>query len=360
MKIGIIGLPLVGKTTLFNLLTQAEAETSKFYSGRTEANHGMARVPDERIDWLSAQFKPRKTIYAQIEVTDLPGLTHNVEGGSGNPFLANIRTVDALVHVVRAFGGDEIEHVEGNLNPVRDIDSVNSELLLADLDLIERRIERIKTGKKVIPEQKIEMDALQKCYEALEKELPLTTVTLSEAEAATLQHYEFFTEKPQLVVINVDEAQFKANDYPQKQQIEAMLQEKGIPVLVLCAQTEREIAELPAEDRELFMADLGVDHPGTYRLARSMYDLLGLIAFFTVGEDEVRAWTIKKGLDAKRASGKIHSDLERGFIRAEVVSYDALREHGTMAKCKEKGVFRLEGKDYIVKDGDILNIRFNV
>lgn len=359
MKIGLIGLPLVGKTTLYNLLTQSDAAVSKFLTGKTEPNLGMAKVPDLRIDWLSQLFKPKKTIYAQIETTDLPGLSHDSASGS-NAFLQNIRQVDALVHVIRTFEASDIEHVDGKVDPLRDFNNVNAELLLADMDFVEKRIQRIQSGKKVTAEQKIEQEALQKYLQALEEEKPLREVILTEEETASIQHYAFFTNLPQLVVINVDETQFKSGNYPNQDTLEVAVKEKGYGYLVLCAEMENEIAKLPEEDQQLFMEDLGIQEAGTYRLARSMYELVGLISFFTVGEDEVRAWTIEKNLEAKKAAGKIHSDLERGFIRAEVVAYHDLREQGTMNRCKEKGLLRLEGKEYKVKDGDILNIRFNV
>src|SRR5665647_775958 len=359
MKIGLIGLPLVGKTTLFNLLTDGNAETSKYLSGRTELNLGMAKVPDIRIDWLSKLYKPRKTTYAQIEITDLPGLSREGSTG-GNSFLDQIRQVDALVHVVRAFHSDDLEHVDGNVDPIRDLNNIDAELLLADLDFIEKRLQRIQSGKKITPEQNLELAALAKYQAALEDEKPLREVALSEAETVSLQNYAFFSMLPQLVVVNVDEVQFKAEDFPSKAKVEQTLQEKGYGYLVICAEMENEIAQLPEEDRALFMEDLGITEAGTYRLARSMYELVHLISFFTSGEDEVRAWTITKGLGAKKAAGKIHSDLERGFIRAEVVAYEDLHTYGTVGKCKEKGLLRLEGKEYIVKDGDILNIRFNV
>lgn len=359
MKIGLIGLPLVGKTTLYNLLTNSEAPTSKFLTGKTEPNLGMARVPDLRIDWLSRLFKPKKTIYAQIETTDLPGLSHDSDSGS-NAFLHNIRQVDALVHVIRAFEAEEIEHVDGKIDPYRDFNNVNAELLLADMDFVEKRLQRIQTGKKITAEQKLEQEALLKYQEALEAEKPLSEVVLTEEEAESIKHYAFFTNLPQLIVLNVDESQFKLGKYPNQDQLEKAVDQKGYGFLTLCAEMENEIARLPEEDQALFMEDLGIEEAGTYRLARSMYELVGLISFFTVGEDEVRAWTIDKDLEAKKAAGKIHSDLERGFIRAEVVAYHDLFQQGTMNRCKEKGLLRLEGKEYRVKDGDILNIRFNV
>ena len=358
MKIGLIGLPLVGKTTLYNLLCATNMPTSNFLSGRTEPNHGMARVPDMRIDWLRDLYKPKRTIYAQIETTDLPGLRHG-ENSGGNSFLQQIRQVDALVHVVRAFNSD-VEHIDGSVDPLRDLDHVQAELLLADLDLVEKRIERIKTGKKVTDEQKKEIEMLLKCQQALEDEKPLASLDFSDLEKEMMIHYGFFTQLPQLIVVNVDEAQYKQQSFPKEAEVREWANARSFPLLPLCAAMEEEIDKLPLEDRELFMADLGIEVSGSYVLAREMYALVGLISFFTVGEDEVRAWTINLGTEAKQAAGKIHSDLERGFIRAETASYTDLREHGSLPKLKEKGLLRLEGKEYIVKDGDILNIRYNV
>ncbi|MCL2498571.1 MAG: redox-regulated ATPase YchF [Symbiobacteriaceae bacterium] len=358
MKVGLIGLPLSGKTTLFNLLCGSNAATSSFFSGRSEANFGIAKVPDPRLDWLGELYHPRRTVYAQIEVTDLPGLYHG-ERSSGNSFLQAVRQVDALVHVARAFAGN-VEHVDGSVNFMRDVDKVQVELLIADLDLIERRLQRIISGKKVTPEQKAEMGLLEACREALEKEQPLATIGLTPAEELTLSHYGFFTQLPQLLVLNLDEKQLRQGNCPGQEEVEQWAQERGFTVLTVSAALEEEIARLPASERTPFLQDLGVTSPGAARLAQGMYALLNLISFFTVGEDEVKAWTIRAGLDAKRAAGKIHSDLERGFIRAETAAYNDLYAHGSMAKLREKGLLRLEGKDYIVKDGDIMNIRFNV
>lgn len=288
MKIGLIGLPLVGKTTLFNLLTDSDAEISEFLSGKTESNFGMGKVPDLRIDWLSDLFKPKKTIYAQIEITDLPGLTHDSATG-GNAFLHNIRQIDAVVHVIRAFKAENVAHVDDKVDPWRDFNNINAELLLADMDFVEKRLQRILSGKKITTEQKLEQEALHKYLAALEEEKPLSEVELTEAEAEAIKNYAFFTNLPQLVVVNVDEDQYKAGHYPNQEQLEAVAKEKGYGYLMLCAEMENEISRLPQEDQQLFMEDLGIEEAGTYRLARSMYGLLGLISFFTVGEDEVRA-----------------------------------------------------------------------
>jgi hypothetical protein len=353
---------MVGKTTIFNLLTGANAETSNFLSGKTETNIRAAIVADRRIDFLSGMYKPRKTIHAMIQFSDVPGLVQGSSQGQGvgNQFLNSIRNVDMLAHIVRAFDNEDVPHVSGEVNPLRDIETINMELLLADMEIIEKRIERIKTGKKVKKENEIELEVLQKCLSSLENEISIGQLDLTESEKMVLKNYSFLTEKPIILVINTDEQQLKLKSYPGKEQVEAYANEHRLPLIEICGKIEMEINQLPAEDRELFMADLGISESGIDRLARAAYDYLGLIPFFTVGADEVKAWTIQKETDAKQAAGKIHSDIERGFIRAEVVKYHDLESLGSMAKVKEKGLSRLEGKDYIVEDGDIINFRFNV
>lgn len=361
MKIGLIGLPLTGKTTLFNLLTHTKAVTG-MYAAKAEANIGTTRVPDKRIDFLSNMYKPKKTIYAQIEFVDIAGLTATQEGqksGSAK-FLNDVRPCDALVHVIRAFQNPEVPMVDENSNPAKDLEAVEMELLFADLELIDKRIERIKTGKKITKENAEELVILEKCYAALEAGSFLSEVELSEEERISLRNYAFLTEKPRLAAVNLDEEQFKSGQYPAKDELQQLCKEKNIPLIEVCAQMELEISELEDEDRRVFMEDLGLTETGIEVLARNVYKRLGLISFFTVGEDEVRAWTIDEGITAKEAAGKIHSDIERGFIRAEVVKYQDILELGAMAKVKEKGLFRLEGKEYIVEDGDIINFRFNV
>lgn len=361
MKIGLIGLPLTGKTTLFNLLTHTKAETGTF-AAKAEANIGTTRVPDKRIDFLSNLFKPKKTIYAQIEFVDIAGLTATQEGqksGSAK-FLNDVRPCDALVHVIRAFRNPEVAKVDENSNPAKDLEAIEMELLFADLELIDKRIERIKTGKKITKENAEELVILEKCYAALESGSFLSEVELSEEERISLRNYAFLTEKPRLAVVNLDEEQFKSGQYPAKEELQQLCLEKNIPLIEICAQLELEISELDEEDKRVFMEDLGTTETGIELLARNVYERLGLISFFTVGEDEVRAWTIDKGLSAKGAAGKIHSDIERGFIRAEVVKYQDILELGSLVKVKEKGLFRLEGKEYLVLDGDIINFRFNV
>ncbi len=362
LSAGLIGLPMVGKTTIFNLVTNAGAQTSKFLTGKADTNVSMAEVPDRRIDFLSALYKPRKTIYAQVKFSDVPGLVRGASQGKGvgNTFLDGIRQADLLVHVVRAFENTEVLHVEGSINPLRDVETIDLELLLADMDFVEKRIQRIEGGKKVTRENASELELMKKILAGLENEIPLRSIELSGEEKDMLLNYSFFTDKPLILVVNTDEDQFRAGDYPGKKELADLAVSRGIGLIELCGLMEMEISQLPPEDRDMFMADLGIDSLGSERLAQAVYNSLGLISFFTVGEDEVRAWTIDRGTDARKAAGKIHSDIERGFIRAEVAGYKDMAELQSMAKLKEKGLARLEGKEYLVQDGDIINFRFNI
>ena len=357
MRIGIVGLPSAGKTTLFNLLTEGHVET---VSGKMEAHLGSAKVPDRRIDFLSDMYKPRKTIYAQIEFVDVPGLARGSAAKGGvNQFMAGVREADSIIQVVRAFDDPLVPNPEGSTNPVRDAELLHTELLFSDLEIVEKRIERLEGGKKG-KENPIELPALKKCQEILESEGRIGSIDWTLDEQAALRDYGFLTEKPVILVANVGEESLSTDDYPGKAELAEYARTKDIPLLTVSARTEQEISELPDEERDAFLNDLGVTESGIERLARAAYAQLGLISFFTVGEDEVRAWTIHQGTEAKRAAGKVHSDIERGFIRAEVVSYEDLRRLGSMAKVREQGLFRLEGKDYLMKDGDIVNFRFNV
>lgn len=362
MKIGITGLPTVGKTTFFNLLTHSNKETSAYSSGKPEAHIGIARVPDYRVDFLSELYKPRKTTYATMELIDLPGLVRGASAGKGvgNQFLESVRKVDALVQVVRAFDNSEVIHVDGSVDPLRDIETVNLELLFADLGVIENRIERIENSKKINSIMKEELEVLKKCREGLEQEIPIYSLGLTDEEKEYLKTFNFLSVKPMVLVVNIDEEQMATGEYPQKGQLHTYARERGMPIIEVCAKIEMEIDRLDPEDRALFMEELGIEESGIDRLARAIYDYFGLISFLTAGEEEVRAWTIKKGTTAQKAAGKIHSDIERGFIRAEVVKFEDLKELGSMAKVKEKGLYRLEGKEYTVQDGDIINFRFNV
>ncbi|NLG83637.1 MAG: redox-regulated ATPase YchF [Firmicutes bacterium] len=358
MKLGLVGLPAAGKTTIFNLLTGAEDEG--FATGRPEARVGMATVPDPRVDWLASLYRPRRTIHAQIECLDLPGLSLGESRTGRNQFLSAARNVDALVQVVRSFRNEAVPHLLGEIDPARDLELLQTELLLADLDVVEKRIERLRGQKKLSKENLIELGALEKILPVLETAGRVASVDLTEEEKAALRGFAFLTERPVLVVVNQDEEQFRTGVYPAAEKLMAMARAHGMPVLPLCGQLELEIARLEPAERAFFLADLNLTESGIARLARAAYDLLGLISFFTVGEDEVKAWTIQAGTNARRAAGKIHSDMEKGFIRAEVVSYQDLARLGSMAKVREHGLFRLEGKEYIVQDGDIITFRFNV
>jgi GTP-binding protein YchF len=362
MKIGLIGLPSVGKTTLFNLLTGADIEVSGFSKGKVEANLGIAKIPDKRIDFLAGMYNPKKTTYATIEVIDVPGLVKGSSAGKGvgNQFLDNISKVDALVHVLRAFKNEGVVHDEGSIDPMRDIETVNLELLFADLGVIENRIGRIQTSKKVTKENLEELAVLKKCQEGLEQGLLIHNLNLTEAENELLKTFSFLSEKPIILVVNVDEKQFAAKEYPSRTALREYAQSVHTPLIELCIKTELEINQLEPEDRKVFLEDLGITESGIDVLSQTAYDYLGLVSFLTAGSDEVRAWPIRKNTTAKKAAGKIHSDIEKGFIRAEVCKFRHLQELGAMSKVKEKGLMTLEGKEYIVEDGDIINFRFNV
>lgn len=355
-------MPSVGKTTLFNLLTGADEEIAGFSTGKVEANIGIAKIPDERIEFLSQMYEPKKTTYASIEVIDVPGLVSGSSTGKGvgNQFLDNIRKTDALIHIIRTFEADDVVHVEGSIDPMRDIETINMELLFADLGVIDNRIERIKTSKKVTKENLAELEVLKKCKEGLESGLLIHNINLADEEKDHLKTFGFLSEKPMMLVVNVDESQLRVNDYPSKEILSKYAKEVNVPLIQLCIKSELEIAKLEPEDREMFLEDLGITESGVDKLSQNTYEYMGLISFLTAGHDEVRAWTINKGTTARKAAGKIHSDIEKGFIRAEVCKFRNLKQQGSMQKAKEKGLVTLEGKEYIVEDGDIINFRFNV
>lgn len=360
LNCGIIGLPMVGKTTIYNLLTNAAAETSAFLGGKTTANLAAATVPDERIDRLTELYRPRKTIYAQVQFSDVPGLVRGpgpVKGG--NPFLEGVRNADLLAHVVRAFPSADVIHVDGSVDPLRDIESMDLELVLSDLELLERKAERLSSNRKPSKEAQAELAFMQRCIAELEQQRPLSGLTVSPVEELVLRNYNLFTLKPMLLIINVDEAGLRSGEYPGREQVEAIAVAHGRRLVTVCGPLEGDIAQLSPADRLEFMAELGIAKPGIVRLAQSAYAALGLISFFTVGDDEVRAWTITRGTDARTAAGKIHTDIERGFIRAEVTRYEDVACLTSIAGGADKRTSRLEGKDYIVQDGDIINFRFN-
>lgn len=354
VDIGLIGLAGSGKTTIFNLLTASRVETGS-YGSKAESRRGTAAVPDDRLAWLHDLYHPKKVTAAQLNVVDVPGLVHDESQGP-NRFLNDVRLVDALIHVVRGFDGG----VLGPAAPVRDIEDLELELGLSDLDLVEKRRHRIQTGKKITAEAQAELQLLDMLYQALEAGERLDSLALSEDERRLLSGYQFLTLKPMLWLCNLDDASFKSGEFSDRAAIESLAALKGIPLILMAGAMEQEIAELDPADRPEFMRDLGIAETGTERLAKAAYHHLGLISFLTAGEDEVRAWTIPAGTTAKVAAGKIHSDIERGFIRAEVVSFADLQAAGSLAKAREEGRVRLEGKDYIMQDGDVVNFRFNV
>jgi len=354
MQLGIIGMPMVGKTTLFELLT----ETYDKNASQGKTNTAIARVPDMRIDYLSGVFKPKKTTYAQLELIDIPGLMPGGEK-SASLFLDTVRKADALLHMVRVFDDESVPYIYDRIDPIRDIETISYELLLSDLDLIEKRIERINKNKKRNLMLK-ELNLLERLKDAISDEKPISTVTVDDEEQEIMSTYQFLTSKPMLICLNLNENEISSNDYTRKEEIARYSEQHNIPVVEVAASIEREIAQLEAEEKEIFMEELGIKESGLVKICRTMYHRLGLISFFTVGEDEVKAWTIEAGTSARKAASKIHSDIERGFIRAEVVDYNIFKELGSMTAVKEKGLFRLEGKEYIVKDGEIVHFRFNV
>lgn len=359
MQIGIVGLPYSGKTTLFSTLLKHKSHDT---TGKLSAERGIVKVPDERLDKLTEMFNPKKKVNATIEYLKVPGLESESAGTRGLPsqFLANLKTVDALLVMVRAFENEYYPHPLNRVDPKADIEFINSEFLLSDLGIVETRHEKLKklVMKTQDEKDKRELALFEKLRVQLENEKPLREMDFDEHEELILKGYQFLTAKPILYVLNIQEDQI-----PNAEKIEQQFSEyvgKNAAVTSLSAEIEKEISELDEEDARLFMEDLGIKEPALNKLIRKSYELLGLISFFTVGEDECRSWPIRKGTNAQKAAGVIHTDLEKGFIRAETVHYDDLIRMGSMAACKEHGLVRLEGKDYIVKDGDILNIRFNV
>ena len=364
MKIGIVGLPNVGKSTLFNAITKAGAESANYPFCTIEPNVGMVCVPDKRIEELGKMYETQKTTYATIEFVDIAGLVKGASKGEGlgNKFLSHIREVDSIAQVVRCFDDDNIVHVDGSVNPLRDIETINLELILADLETLEKRMDRVgkmtKSGdKKAIAE----MELLRRLKTHLEDGKPVRTFEMTDEERETLKDAFFLTDKKVIYVANVNESQLPTIDTdPYVQKVRDYAKAEGAEVIALCAKLEEELSELDDEDKEMMMQDYGIEESGLDKLIKASYSLLGLISFLTSGKDECRAWTIKKGTKAPQAAGKIHTDFERGFIKAEVVSYDDLMKYGSYNATREKGLVRLEGKDYVVKDGDIILFRFNV
>ena len=368
MKLGIVGLPNVGKSTLFNAITKAGAECANYPFCTIEPNVGVVSVPDKRLDVLEKMYNPKKKIYTAIEFYDIAGLVKGASKGEGlgNKFLSHIREVDSIVHVVRCFNDDNIVHVDGSVDPIRDIETINLELILSDMEIIEKRIEKtVKYANSGDKKAKSEMNLLTRIKQHLESGSPVRTMNVTEDESKLIPEYFLLTSKPVLYVANVSEDALinkdkKTADSDFVKKVTDYAEKENSEVITICAKLEEELSALDDDEKKELLGEYGLEEAGLNKLIHSSYKLLGLMSFLTAGTDEVRAWTIKKGTKAPKAAGKVHSDMERGFIRAEIVSYDKLIECGSEAAAKEKGCFRLEGKDYVMQDGDIVNFRFNV
>ena len=365
MKLGIVGLPNVGKSTLFNSLTKAGAESANYPFCTIDPNVGIVAVPDERLKLLGDLYSSKKVTPAVIEFVDIAGLVKGASKGEGlgNQFLSNIREVDAIIHVVRCFEDSNVVHVDGTVNPLRDIETINLELIFSDLEILERRIAKTAKGARMDKTLAKELELLERIKEHLEAgKLAKSFETEDEDELALLNSYNLLTYKPVIFAANVaeDELADDAAGNPGVQQVRDFAKEEGSEVFVICAQIEQEIAELDEDEKAMFLEDLGLVESGLEKLIKASYHLLGLISYLTSGEDETRAWTIKVGTKAPQAAGKIHTDFERGFIKAEVVNYRDLLEQGSLAAAREKGMVRMEGKEYVVQDGDVILFRFNV
>ena len=363
MKIGIVGLPNVGKSTMFNAITNAGAECANYPFCTIEPNVGVVPVPDERLDALTKMYNPQKTTHAVIEFVDIAGLVKGASKGEGlgNKFLSHIREVDSIVEVVRCFENPNVVHVDGNINPTRDIETINLELIFADLETIEKRLERARVKLKADKKAKLEIDVLEKIKISLEAGISARSIELTEEEKEYIKDVYLLTAKPILYIANVSEEQLNKTDSDEYvQQVKEYASRERAKVIPLCVKIEEELSSLDGEDKQEMLEALGLKESGLDKVVKASYDLLGLMSFLTAGEPEVRAWTIKKGTKAPESAGKIHSDIQRGFIKAEVVSFGDLMREGSMNAVREKGLLRMEGKEYVMQDGDIVLFRFNV